>query len=141
MSQENVEVMRSIYESFLSEDTSRYTDPSKFAALGFGDEIQLHPDPEAYWVGVNEIYRGPEGFAAYVESVTEAFEDYRAEIEDFLEIGDKVVILAIERGRGRGSGADVEMRTAHVWTMRGGKPVRLDLYIDRERAFKDIGPE
>jgi ketosteroid isomerase-like protein len=53
------------------------------------------------------------------------------EIEDLLDRGDKVITLAIEHGRGRGSGASVEARrTAHLWMMRAGKAIRLDLYLD-----------
>ena len=36
---------------------------------------------------------------------------------------------------GRGSGIDVESRYAHLWTLRGGKGVRVDAYYDRESAL------
>jgi ketosteroid isomerase-like protein len=37
-------------------------------------------------------------------------------------------------------GAEVQSaRTAHVWTLREGKAVRLDLYLDRERALGAVG--
>jgi ketosteroid isomerase-like protein len=46
----------------------------------------------------------------------------------------------IESGRGRGSGAEVQSkRTAHVWTLRDGKAIRLDLYNDRADAFEAVG--
>ena len=91
-------------------------------------------------MGVNETYRGPEGVARYMEAIYDAFADYTPEIEQFLDVGDKVVTLAIERGRGRDSGAEVEQRrTAHVWTLRDGRPVQLDLYLDRQRALDDLG--
>ena len=51
-----------------------------------------------------------------------------------------MVTLAIERGRGRASGAVVESRqTAHVWTLRAGRAVRLDLYLDRAKALAALG--
>ena len=72
--------------------------------------------------------------------VYEAFEDYRPEVDELLDAGDKVVTLAIEHGRGRASGATVEARrTAHVWTMRANKAVRLDLYLDRANALAAVG--
>jgi ketosteroid isomerase-like protein len=132
MSQENVEVMSRMYEAWLRGD------PAAFDALD--PEIELHPDPEAHWVGVERTYRGHEGMREYMSAVYEAFEDYRPEVEKFLDVEDKVVTLAIEHGRGRGSGAEVESaRTAHVWTLRNGKAVRLDLYTDREQAFEAVG--
>jgi uncharacterized protein len=129
VSEENVEIVRRIYEAW------RRSDPAVFDAIDA--EIELHPDPEAYWVGVNRTYRGHGGLTEYLRFVYEAFEDYRPEVESFLDAGDMVVTLAIEHGRGRGSGVEVESaRTAHVWTMRDGKAVRLDLYLDRSRALK-----
>lgn len=128
----NVEAIRGVYQAWLRND------PAAFDAID--PEIEVHPDPEAYWVGVDRIYRGHKGIRQYLAGVNEAFEDYRPEVEEFLEVDDKVVTLAIEHGRGRDSGADVESRrTAHVWTMRNGKAVRLDLYLDRDRALEAVG--
>jgi ketosteroid isomerase-like protein len=132
MSKENVETIRLLYERWLQDDASL------FDALD--PEFELHPDPAADWVGVNDIYRGPDGVRSYMAQVYEAFEDYRPEVEELLDAGDKVITLAIEHGRGRGSGATVEARhTAHVWTMRGKRAVRLDLYLDREEALQATG--
>jgi ketosteroid isomerase-like protein len=129
MSRENVEVIRRVYERWLEDD------PSLFDA--FDQQIELHPDPAADWVGVNDIYRGHDGVRRYMAQVYEAFEDYRPEVEDLLDAGDKVITLAIEHGRGRASGARVEARrTAHVWTMRANKAIRLDLYLDRAKALE-----
>lgn len=130
--------MRGMYEVWMQSGSSVFDGPGMAAALDPG--FELHPDPEAYWVGVNETYRGAEGLAKYMAAIYDAFEDYTPEVERFLDVGDKVVTLAIERGRGRGSGAEVEQRqTAHVWTFRDGRPVRLDLYLDRQRALEELG--
>jgi ketosteroid isomerase-like protein len=132
VSQEDLEIVRRTYEAW------RRNDPAVFDAID--PAIELHPDPEAHWVGVNRIYRGHAGLVEYLRSVYEAFEDYHPEVESFLDAGDKVVTLAIEHGRGRGSGIEVESaRTAHVWTIRDGKAIRLDLYQDRSRALKAVG--
>jgi ketosteroid isomerase-like protein len=132
MSQENVDTIRRIYERWLQDDASLFD--------AFDDEIELHPDPAADWVGVNDIYRGHGGVRRYVAQVYEAFEDYHPEVEELLDAGDKVVTLAIEHGRGRASGATVEARrTAHVWTMRANKAIRLDLYLDRAQALEAAG--
>jgi ketosteroid isomerase-like protein len=129
-----VEIIRRTYAGW------RRNDPAVFDTID--PAIELHPDREASWVGVNRVYRGHDGLVEYLRSVYEAFEDYRPEVESFLDAGDKVVTLAVERGRGRGSGVEVEStRTAHVWTMRDGRAIRLDLYQDRSRALKAVGLE
>ncbi|HEY8770169.1 MAG TPA: nuclear transport factor 2 family protein [Thermoleophilaceae bacterium] len=93
-----------------------------------------------YWVGVNETYRGHEGMARYMASVYEAFEDYRPEVEEILDLDDeRVLTLAVEHGRGRESGADVQAnKTAHLWTLRDGKATQLDLYLERARALEAV---
>jgi ketosteroid isomerase-like protein len=132
MSQENVDTIRRMYERWLQDDSSLFD--------AFDPEIELHPDPAADWVGVNDIYRGHDGVRRYMAQVYEAFEDYHPEVERLLDAGDKVITLAIEHGRGRGSGATVEARrTAHVWTMRANKAIRVDLYLDRSEALDAAG--
>jgi ketosteroid isomerase-like protein len=132
VSQENVEIIRRMYERWLDDDQALFD--------AFDEEIQLNPDPAADWVGVNDVYVGHDGVRRYMAQVYEAFDDYRPEVEDVLDAGDKVITLAIEHGRGRGSGAEVEARrTAHVWTMRENKAIRLDLYLDRARALEELG--
>ena len=100
MSEENVEVIRRMYDRWLQGD------PSLFDA--FDQDIELHPDPAAEWVGVNDTYRGHDGVRTYMAQVYEAFQDYRPEVEDIVDAGDKVITLAIEHGLGRASGATVE---------------------------------
>ncbi len=132
MSRENVETIRCMYERWLQDDAAMFE--------AFDPEIELHPDPAAEWVGVNDIYRGHEGARSYMRQVYEAFADYRPEVEGLVDAGDKVITLAIEHGRGRGSGATVAAHhTAHVWTMRANKAVRLDLYLDRAQALEAVG--
>jgi len=133
MSQENVEIIRRMYEARSAGDFS-----TVYATLD--ENIELNPDPEAAWVGIGEVYRGHDGFDSYMRSVYEAFDEYRPEVERLIDAGDQVLTLAIEHGRGRGSGAQVEAhRTAHLWTLRDGKAIRLDLYLNRDEALEALG--
>jgi ketosteroid isomerase-like protein len=134
MSQENVEVVRRIYDAWIAGDYET-------VVSAYDAEIRLNPDPEASWVGIDEDYLGHEGVRRYLRAVYEAFEDYRPEIEQIIDVGEgRVLTLAVEHGRGRGSGAPVQAaRTAHLWTLRAGKAVRIDLFLDRERALEAVG--
>jgi ketosteroid isomerase-like protein len=134
MSQENVEVVRRIYEAWIARDYET-------VVSAYDAEIRLNPDPEASWVGMDENYLGHEGVRRYLRAVYEAFEDYRPEIEQIIDVGEgRVLTLAVEHGRGRGSGAQVQAaRTAHLWTLRNGKAVQIDLFLDRKRALEAVG--
>jgi len=73
------------------------------------------------------------------------WEDWRAEAEEFLEFGNHVVVLAIYWGRGRGSGVEISQQGAHVFELRDGKVVRLEIFASRDKAIGSVrsaqGPE
>ena len=134
MSRENVETIRRLYDAWLADDYGTVFET-------YDPQIRLNPDPDASWVGIGEDYVGPAGVRRYMAAVYDAFADYRPEVEDIFDVGEgRVLTLAIEHGRGRGSGARVEARhTAHLWTLRDGRAIQLDLFLDRSRAFKTVG--
>jgi hypothetical protein len=46
-----------------------------------------------------------------------------------------------EDWRGKESGAAVDTTGAHLWTMRAGKPVRLEVFSSRTKALEAAGLE
>jgi ketosteroid isomerase-like protein len=55
---------------------------------------------------------------------------------------ETVLALATTTGRGRASGVPVEMHFAQVWTFHDGRPARMVMYTDLERARRaaEAGP-
>jgi uncharacterized protein len=66
------------------------------------------------------------------------WEHWRAEADEFLEFGDHVVVLATYHGRGRGSGVEISQEGAHVWELRDGKVVRLEIFATRAKALQSV---
>jgi ketosteroid isomerase-like protein len=142
MSQENVEVVRRIYASLdLSQPGSATT--ASMPTEPFGTLI----DPEIEWLGPREFpdlaepHYGHEGVQRYLAQVAEAIEDYRMVPERFIDAGDdRVLVFSREGGRGLGSGAEVETHlTAHLWTLKNGKAVRMQSYWERTDALEAVG--
>ena len=133
-SQENVETVRRLYAAWLADDYDTVFQT-------YDPRIRLNPDPDAAWVGINDEYVGHAGVRRYMAAVYEAFEGYRPEVEHIIGLGDgRVLTLAVEHGRGRISGAPTEAsRTAHLWTLRDGMAIQLDLFLDRSRALEAVG--
>ena len=52
----------------------------------------------------------------------------RDQPEEFLDAGDQGVVIYRAVGRGKGSGIAVERRNAHLWTIRDGRAVRLEIF-------------
>jgi ketosteroid isomerase-like protein len=122
MSEENVEIVRRVYEGWARRDFSagEYFDPE----IDF--ELVDWPHP-ARSRGVAEMRRT-------WQTTLSAWDDFRAEPDEFVDYGNSVLVLNSIRGRGKGSGAEVSAQTATVWTLEAGKVVRLALHWDTAQA-------
>jgi ketosteroid isomerase-like protein len=67
------------------------------------------------------------------------WEHWRAEADEYIEIGDHVVVLASYIGRGKGSGVEIRHEGAHVFKLRDGKIVRLEIFANRTKALESVG--
>jgi ketosteroid isomerase-like protein len=122
MSKETVEIVRRVYEGWSRGDFSQTElfDPDiEFEMIDWP-----HPAKS----------RGIEAMSETWLATLGAWEDFRAKPDEVIDHGDNVLVLNSISGRGRGSGADVSALTATVWTVVGGRVVRLALYWDTERA-------
>jgi ketosteroid isomerase-like protein len=84
---------------------------------------------------------GKEGIKQLFASYMEAFDALRLEPEEFIQAGDQVVVSLQQRIRGKGSGAEVVGRIAHVWTVQEGAAHRLRIFGDKERALEALEAE
>jgi ketosteroid isomerase-like protein len=89
------------------------------------------------------IWTGLSGMARAWRTFLNAWEDLRYEAEGYREL-DSERVLALHRfsGRGRASGLELgQMRAkgAGLFQVREGKVTRVVTYLDRERAFADLG--
>ena len=133
MSQENLELVRSIFAAWERGDYS--------SAEWAHPEIELvaadGPTPGS-WTGVAEMA------GAWREALS-AFEELRAEADEYRALDDeRVLVLMHFSGRGKTSGlevGDIHMKGANLFHVRDGKVSRLVAYWDRERAFADVGLE
>jgi ketosteroid isomerase-like protein len=104
----------------------------------------LHPDCECvlHVPGTETaVYRGLEGWRTVWREWLAPWASYRTEIEDVLDAGDHVVVLARDYGRREPGGPEVEMIAAAVWTVRDSKVARVEFYPDRAVALKAAGLE
>jgi ketosteroid isomerase-like protein len=133
MSQENVEVVRSIFAAWERGDYSS----AAWAHPDIAFVVVDGPAPGS-WTGVAamaEVWRG----------ALSAFEALRAEADEYRALDDeRVLVLMHFTGRGKTSGLDVgeiAMKGLNLFHVRGGRVTRLVLYWDRERVLADAGLE
>ncbi len=102
---------------------------------------QISPEIEIAYRGVlidaQGSYRGYEGFEALVDNILETV-DLKMEAEDLAQRGDQVAVAVHQSGPGTSSGVTGVVRTGHLWTLRDGKVVRLEVYKSREEAWEAL---
>jgi ketosteroid isomerase-like protein len=64
---------------------------------------------------------------------------YRIELEEAIDLGERVLLLNHDCGRREGSTGEVRGRLGAVWTIRDGKIARLDAYTTRAEALAAVG--
>jgi ketosteroid isomerase-like protein len=79
-------------------------------------------------------------WAAIVEWLG-AWEKVRVEAERIVDLGDKVLVLSRQSGRGKRSGVPVNIKSSDIFTVRGGRIVRWELYVDRAEGLRAAGLE
>lgn len=67
------------------------------------------------------LRHGKASASKYLSEWRETWETYSVEVERFIDLGDQVLALAVERGRGRESGLMVETKFAQLRTMRDAR--------------------
>jgi ketosteroid isomerase-like protein len=120
------EVVRALYEAINTRDHE-----AGFALL---DEDFEWLEPEQTLLSGN--HRGFAEVRQAIEAQLEVWDEFTIEPEEFHEIGDRVAVPIRQRARGGASGVEVEIRIGHLWTVREGKIVRLEVFPAREDARK-----
>ena len=89
--------------------------------------------------GLQGPIQDPEARSRRLREWLSPWEDWRCEAEEFVTAGDFVVVLTRYTGRGKESGVAVDTPGAHLWTMRNGEAVRLEVFSSRAKAFEAAG--
>jgi ketosteroid isomerase-like protein len=132
VSQENVDLLKGLFAAGQSLDREQL-----LAALP-----QMIPeicDPEIEWIedptrADGRTFRGHEGVRESWERWLEGFDQYGFEIESIDDLGERVLVTAVERGRGSASGVDVSARVHILCTFRDGKILRYEEFYDEADA-------
>jgi ketosteroid isomerase-like protein len=124
VSDENVELVRRIYDAWDREQSAR-----DFLA----EDVEYVNPPYAVEPGVR---RGRASFRL----VRETYEDFRIHIEEIIDAGgDDVLVLAHYTASGRGSGVPLAGEHAYVWTVRDGQAVRFQWFQAHREAYEAAG--
>jgi ketosteroid isomerase-like protein len=130
MSEQNVELLRRWFEAFNAHDIE--------AVIALCDPSGVLISAFAAVSGA--VYRGHDGMRRYFGDLGNAWgDDLRLEPEAYFDLGEHTLTFSVAQGRGRHSGAEVEMSHAQVVRWRDGLIVYQKGYAHREEALRDLG--
>jgi ketosteroid isomerase-like protein len=95
----------------------------------------MHPDIEwhqaqglphgGYYRGIDEVRRN-----IFEPLDAEWWDEFTATPDEFLDAGDRIVVLGRYRGVAKGTGKILDVPFVHVWTLRGDQAVRFRQFLD-----------
>ena len=130
MSREGVEIVRRMYEAFHGGDAAG-------ALACFDPEVVVDASRRVD----GGVGHGREELNAIIGRWLGTWEEWREEIEEMRDLGSRVYVVATQRGRGKGSGIEVENRYALLYEVQGDKITRMTLYNDPAEALEAAEPE
>jgi uncharacterized protein len=114
MSQQNVTLAQSMYDAFARGDIP--------TVVGAMDPNIEWIEPEAPGFPFGGVHRGPQ---EVVDKVFALLQTYYQEIafipQEFVEAGDRVIVLGESRGKAKASGTSFQVDFVHALTFRDGK--------------------
>ena len=82
-------------------------------------------------------YRGPEEHRRAMREWLSAWTEFELVAEDFVRVGERIVVPFRVRARGAGSGVEVNRRWAHAWTLSAGKVTRFEVSLEPDQLLEE----
>ena len=134
MRQPNVEALETVYEEW---ERGSFGTWFEF----FANDYQWGFSPE---FPDGEVAADPardSGESERLRAWLSSWDGWRCAAERYVELGDTVLVLTRYSGVAKSSGLSVDQEGAHVWWMRDGKAVRLEVFPDLRAALGGLGLE
>ena len=130
MCQENVEIVKAVFEALNGGDREK--------AIGLADpEIVLDATRSVF---NPKTYVGRDGLRQWLADTDDVWEGMHTEQNEFIDAGDRVVVIGRLVGKGKGSGVEIGQPNATILTIRDGLVIRSETgYTDRREALKAVG--
>jgi ketosteroid isomerase-like protein len=135
MSEENVEIVRRLFEAF-RDGMERGDFTAGFDAGLVSEDLE--------WIALPGVglgtYRGREGFIEFMRLWTGEFEDWWIELDQVIDAGnDRVVAIYRQTAIGKASRVPVELHQGAINVLQGGRVTRIQHYASPAEALHAAG--
>jgi hypothetical protein len=79
------------------------------------------------------------GLTRLVEEWTENLDDYRWDLDRFIDVGERVVILARHGGKTKDEGVTIDQPVGAVYWVEEGAIIRMDYFLTWREALEAAG--
>jgi ketosteroid isomerase-like protein len=125
MSQENVELVLAAFGAFEQGDMD--------GVLALCDE-DIEITQPAELPGVSPHQHGHAGVLEAFAIWPEEWDDFQIDILRTADLGDQVLVVTMQRGRGRDSGVPVQTPITFLFSVRAGKIAQWRMFLREEDA-------
>jgi molybdenum cofactor guanylyltransferase len=126
---EDIESLKRGFESFNRGDLSTMLE---FSA----PDIVVH---DAQELPGGAVHRGRDALRRGLEEWLAMFDDLRVEPQEFVRVGERILVAFRATGRGGESGIPVDVQLANIFTMRGGMVLEWHSYTSKAQAREALG--
>jgi molybdenum cofactor guanylyltransferase len=127
---DEVEGLKRGFEAFNRRDISQMVE---FAS----PDIVVHDAPE---LPGGSTRRGRAAFREGLEEWIAMFDELCVEPQEFMRVGDRILVVFRATGRGGESGIPVDVELANVFTMKDGLVLEWHSFTSRGQALEALGP-
>ncbi len=135
MSQENVEVVRRLFDAIGRADSE-----TVLALYDSDCEWDTTRTPLPRLIG-GGTFKGHDALRSFFRERADAYQIIEDRLEELIDAGEDVISVVTVQGTGRTTGIEVETRMAGVWTIRDSKIVRVIWFPTRDEALEAAGLE
>ena len=132
MSQENVDLIRSVYDAANRRDFD-------FLFLALDPEIEFRFSGGLVPPDLLGWHRGHAGYRRIWEAGIEIWNDLRLDFNEAIDFGGQLLLCGRQTGHGGTSGAEVSQPMFQVHTLRRGRVIRQENFTDRGEALEALG--
>jgi ketosteroid isomerase-like protein len=100
-------------------------------------------DPQLEWRAPESVpwggtFHGREGFREFVGKLLDQPVEFRREMLEYLDAGERIVVLLRQMGRRKGSDTEYDVPEVHIWTIRDGKIVDFEGSFDTATVLRTL---
>jgi uncharacterized protein len=130
LSQEDVELVRALYDAFDSKDLGGVVSL-------MGDDMVATVLPGVPWSGV---YHGPEGFRSFLETIAD-YVELSIETDSLVDTGGEIRQEGRTTGYTHVSGILFSFEEVHIWRVKDGKIVAFSNHSDIEEQRRVLAAD